>query len=257
MRNRSSFADGLWTPTARCPRRCATFRSVSSVSAMCSAKPERWPLRRLPMRNRSSFVYGFWTPTGRRPRRCATFRSVSTDSAMYSAKPDRVAVATASHEESLAHRRRHVDAYRETPQALRDLSISLNRLGDARRDTGVLPDAVVAYEESLSLDRRLLEVYGETPQALRDLSIILERLGSVRREAGDVDAAAVDYEEALALRRIAVMKHRQPHRQVLQELLATVRTLEDIAVQNGDDVARGLFKQERQAVEIRLAAMKL
>ena len=53
-----------------------------------------------------------------------------------------------------------MDAYGETPQALRDLSVSLDRLGDARRDSGVLPDAVVAYEESLSLGRRLLEVMG-------------------------------------------------------------------------------------------------
>ena len=167
-----------------------------------------------------------------------------------------VAAATAAYEESLALDRRLVDAYGETSQALRELSISLNRLGDARRDSGVLPDAVVAYEESLSLDRRLLEVYGETPQVLRDLSIILERLGRVRREAGDVDAAAADYEEALALRRIAVAKHDHPSRQALQELLTTVRTLKDIAVQNGDHVARGLFEQERQAVEKRLAAAK-
>ena len=91
-----------------------------------------------------------------------------------------VAAATAAYEESLALDRRRLDAYGETPRALQDLSVSLNRLGDVRHDSGVLPDAVVAYEESLSLDRRLLEVYGETPQALRDLSISLERLGGVR-----------------------------------------------------------------------------
>ena len=160
------------------------------------------------------------------------------------------------YDESLALDRRLLDTYGETPQALRDLSITLNRLGDARRDSGVLPDAVAAYEESLSLDRRLLEVHGETPQALRDLSIILERLGRVRREAGNFDAAAADYEEALALRRIAVMKDGQPRRQALQELLTTVRTLKDIAEQNGDHATRDLLEQERQAVEKRLAATK-
>ena len=167
-----------------------------------------------------------------------------------------ISVALECLEESLALDRRLLDAYGETPQALRDLSVSLDRLGDARRDSGVLPDAVVAYEESLSLGRRLLEVYGETPQALRDLSIILERFGGVRREAGNFDAAAADYEEALALRRIAVAKHDHPSRQALQELLTTVRALEDIAEQNGDHVARGRLEQERQAVEKRLAATK-
>ena len=167
-----------------------------------------------------------------------------------------LAAATAAYEESLALRRQLLDVYGETPQTLRDLSVSLNRLGDVRRATGEVAAATAAYEESLALRRRLLDAYGETPQAQRDLSIILERLGRVHREAGDVDAAAADYEEALALRRIAVAKHDHPSRQALQELLATVRTLKDIAEQNGDHVARGLLEQERQAVEKRLAATK-
>ena len=167
-----------------------------------------------------------------------------------------VAAATAAYEESLTLRRRLVDAYGETPQSLRDLSVSLDRLGDVQRETGDVAAATAAYEESLALCRRLVDAYGETPQALRDLSIILERLGRVRRQAGNFAAAAADYEEALALRRIAVTKHDQPRRQALQELLTTVRTLEDIAEQNGDHVARGLFEQERQAVEKRLASTK-
>ena len=167
-----------------------------------------------------------------------------------------ISVALECLEESLVLRRRLLDTYGETPQALRDLSISLDHLGDVRRATGEVAAATAAYEESLALCRRLVDAYGETPQALRDLSIILERLGGVRRQAGNFDAAAADYEEALALRRIAVMKHGQPRRQALQELVATVRTLEDIAEQNGDHVARGLFEQERQAAEKRLASTK-
>ena len=42
-----------------------------------------------------------------------------------------MAAATAAYEESLALDRRLVD-YGETPQALRDLSVSLNSLGDVR-----------------------------------------------------------------------------------------------------------------------------
>ena len=136
---------------------------------------------------------------------------------------------------------------------LADALSSLSRAARADNDISV---ALECLEESLVLRRRLRDAYGETPQALRDLSIILERLGRVRREAGNFDAAAADYEEALALRRIAVTKHDQPRRQALQELVATVRTLEDIAEHNGDHVARGLFEQERQAAEKRLASSK-
>ena len=85
--------------------------------------------------------------------------------------------------------RRLVDAYGETPQALRDLSISLDRLGDVRRETGEVAAATAAHEESLVLCRRLLDAYGETPQALRDLSVSLDRLGDVRRATGEVAAA--------------------------------------------------------------------
>ena len=165
-----------------------------------------------------------------------------------------LAAAMSAYEESLALDRRLVDAYGETPQALRDLSISLDRLGDVRRETGELAAAMSAYEESLALVRRLVDAYGETPQALRDLSIILERLGGARRAAGDFDAAVADYEEALALRRNAVMQHGRQGRLALQDLLTTVRTLEDITEQTGDHVARGRFERERWAVEKRLAA---
>ena len=77
-----------------------------------------------------------------------------------------------AYEESLALRRRLVDTYGETPQALRDLSVSLNSLGQVRRETGEVAGATAAYEESLALRRRLVDAYGETPQALRDLSAV-------------------------------------------------------------------------------------
>ena len=91
-----------------------------------------------------------------------------------------LASATAAHEESLALVRRLVDAYGETPESLRDLSISLNRVGDVRGAAGELASATAAHEESLALDRRLVDAYGETPGSLRDLSISLDRVGDVR-----------------------------------------------------------------------------
>ena len=136
------------------------------------------------------------------------------------------------------------------------LADALSSLGEAARADGDIPVALECLEESLVIRRRLLDAQGETSQTLRDLSIILERLGGVRRAAGNIDAAVSDYEEALVFRRKAVMQHGQPRRRALQDLLATVRTLEDIAEQNGDHVARDRFEQERRAVEKQLAATK-
>ena len=71
-----------------------------------------------------------------------------------------VAVASECLEESLALRRGLLDRYGETPESLRDLSISLGRVGDVRRVSGERSAATAAYEESLALRRRLLEGYG-------------------------------------------------------------------------------------------------
>jgi tetratricopeptide (TPR) repeat protein len=109
-------------------------------------------------------------------------------------------LATASYSEALALARRLRDQVGETPQTLRDLSISLDRVGDVRREVGDLAAAGAALEESLALARRLRDQVGETPQTLRDLSISLDKVGDLRREMGDLAAAATVYEEAAELR---------------------------------------------------------
>jgi len=79
-------------------------------------------------------------------------------------------------------------------QALRDLSVSLSKLGDAQRDQGELQQATAAFQESLQIRRRLLGTYGESPQTLRDLAVCLYNLSRVYR----VDDSATRAREALA-----------------------------------------------------------
>ena len=96
--------------------------------------------------------------------------------------------------------RRILDAYGDTPIALRDLSVSLDRVGDIARDSGDLDSARAAYTESLELRRRILDTYGDTPTALRDLVISLERCAEVDERSGNVAAAEAAGEEARAVR---------------------------------------------------------
>src|SRR5262249_37750 len=63
-------------------------------------------------------------------------------------------LAGACYEESLALARRLREEVGDTPQALRDLSVSLNNVGEVRREAGDLVAAAAAYEESLALARR-------------------------------------------------------------------------------------------------------
>lgn len=76
----------------------------------------------------------------------------------------------------------------ETPQTLRDLSISLDSLGWHPRNGSETDAARAAYEEALTIDRRMIETTGETLQTLRDLSVALDRIGRIREAAGETDA---------------------------------------------------------------------
>ncbi|MBF0369629.1 MAG: tetratricopeptide repeat protein [Magnetococcales bacterium] len=77
----------------------------------------------------------------------------------------------------------------ETPEALRDLSISLNKAGAIQEQLGELEGAEKAFGESLEISRRLLQSVGESPQALRDLAVSLEKVGDIRQALGQLEGA--------------------------------------------------------------------
>ncbi|WP_187345227.1 tetratricopeptide repeat protein [Cystobacter ferrugineus] len=109
--------------------------------------------------------------------------------------------ALATYEESLALRRQLRAALGDTPEALRDLAISLDNVGGVRQRLGHLLAARAAYEESLALTRQLRVALGDAPKALRDLAISLNRVGEVHQRLGHLLAARTAYEESLALTR--------------------------------------------------------
>ena len=59
--------------------------------------------------------------------------------------------ARAAYRESLAISRQLKSLTGDAPQSLRDLSVSLDNVGDVARDLGQLEEARAAYEEALSL----------------------------------------------------------------------------------------------------------
>ena len=63
----------------------------------------------------------------------------------------------------------------ETPQALRDLSISLNNVGRVEGDLGNLEAARAAYRDSLEIARQLRRAFPDRPQYQRDLARIEAR----------------------------------------------------------------------------------
>ena len=76
-----------------------------------------------------------------------------------------IAISVDRLEEAVGLRRNVVAADGETSPGLRNLSISLNRMGDVRIESGDLEAATSAFEESLAIRRRLFDVHGETPSS--------------------------------------------------------------------------------------------
>jgi len=105
------------------------------------------------------------------------------------------------------------------PFALRDLSVSLNNVGQVARARGDWTQAEAVYRESLDLTRQLVERLGGTPETLRDLSISLDNVGQVARARGDWTQAEAVYRESLDLRR-----------QLVERLGATPEALRDLSV---------------------------
>ena len=126
--------------------------------------------------------------------------------------------AAARHAEALQIMERLVKLTGESPEALRDWSVSLNKVGDVQRALGDLAGARKRHEQSLAVRERLVKLTGESPEALRDLSISLERMGTISLDQHDTAAARAWFEQALAAAEAAL--RQSPLSQDIQNLVA-------------------------------------
>ena len=103
-----------------------------------------------------------------------------------------------------------------TPEARRDLSVSLDNVGRVARERGEWDVAEAAYRESLEILRGLEDSLG-TPQSRRDLSVALNNVGRVAEARGEWDAAEAAYRESMEIR------------QELDDLLGTPQAQQDVS----------------------------
>src|SRR5262245_20119162 len=82
-----------------------------------------------------------------------------------------------------------------------DVSVSLDRVGDVRRETGDRAGALSAYEESLANLRKLAAADPSNADWQHGVSVSLEKVGDVRLRAGDRAGALSAHEESLAIKR--------------------------------------------------------
>ena len=134
------------------------------------------------------------------------------------------------------------DAADESPEALRDLSVSLNKVGDIERALGRFEPARAAFDESLQIRRQLLKRLGESPEALRDLSVSLNKVGDIERALGRFEPARAAFDESLQISR-QLLKRLGESPEALRDLSVSLEKIGDI------ERALGRFEPARAAFD--------
>ncbi|MCP4114227.1 MAG: tetratricopeptide repeat protein [Desulfobacteraceae bacterium] len=124
----------------------------------------------------------------------------------------------------------------ETRESLRDLSVSLNNVGNTAKALGEWEKAQALFEESLEIRRRILGQIGETPESLRDLSVSLDNVGNTAEALGEWEKAQALFEESLEI-----------SRRILGQIGETPESLRDLSVslENVGKVAKELGQLEK------------
>jgi tetratricopeptide (TPR) repeat protein len=122
-------------------------------------------------------------------------------------------------QELLSVSRLRAQAESDQPLHLRDVSVSLDKVGAVAQAQGDWTGAEEAYRESLEIRRQLVEWLGSTPEALRDVSVSLEKVGAVAQALGDWMGAQEAYRESLEI-----------SRQLVERLGGTPGALRDVSV---------------------------
>jgi len=167
-------------------------------------------------------------------------------------------LALVQFEESLDIRKQLAEANPNSAQALRDLSVSLNKLGDfylARGKSGDAELALVQFEESLDIRKQLAEANPNSAQALRDLSVSLNKLGDfylARGKSGDAELALVQFEESLDIRK-QLAEANPNSAQALRDLSVSLERMSDvIGQQEKENSSRDALALQIEALQISL-----
>jgi tetratricopeptide (TPR) repeat protein len=92
----------------------------------------------------------------------------------------------------------------------RDLSIALERIGDARFQLNELAEAKESFERSLVIRREVLARDPKNEEARRDVAVALERQGDLAMSVGDAKAALAAFDEARNLQEVDEVSNADP-----------------------------------------------
>jgi tetratricopeptide (TPR) repeat protein len=120
-----------------------------------------------------------------------------------------------------------------SPQARRNLSVTLSNIGRAKRDKSDLAGARTAFEKSLAIRRNLVAEGPDNTLLKRDLAIALDDVGDVKLQSNDGSGALRVYQEAFSIRRTLVNED-QSSAQAQRDLAVSLNHLAEIKKLTGD-----------------------
>lgn len=136
---------------------------------------------------------------------------------------------------------------KESPTNLKDLSLSLQKLGDALYSGGDFEGAAAAFQESFLILRRTSGAHEEQYKTLRDLARSLARLGDVLRLAGELEEALTAFEGSLRLVQQIVDEHGESP-EALRDLSVCLNMAGEVFQEQGDIVRAKESFQESLAI---------
>lgn len=125
-------------------------------------------------------------------------------------------------------------------QALRDLSISLVKLGDIAVHLSTARDM---FQRSLDVSEQLASADPNSDRAKRDLSVSLDKLGDIEIQAGNISAARALFQRSLDI--CEQLASTDPHStQAQRDIAVSLNALGNLEVQTGNlPAARSLFQR--------------
>ncbi len=137
--------------------------------------------------------------------------------------------------------------YPENSRWQRELSVSLNKVGDVELQEGDADGAISRYNEALAIVGRLAERDPENLVWLRDVGLSLSKVGDARLHTRDTGGAIANYEQALEkLRRLS---EHDPNNTLWQsDLWMALNNVGDVKLRTSD--ASGATPDYQEALAI-------
>ena len=143
--------------------------------------------------------------------------------------------------QNILHQQKLLNEELNTPDSPRNVSVSLDRIGNIEEAEGNLKVAKTLFAQSYEISRKLAEQL-KTPESLRDVSLTLVRIGDIEKAEGNLEGAKTLFAECLIIGRNLAEQLKTP--ESLRDVSLTLLRIGDIEKAEGNlEGARTLYAE--------------